>query len=138
MSVLSRVSDRSTISVLEIGSGAGNNLWFLARERFDASGIDGSAMNHDRRDGITAAIREVERVLKPGGTFFSEMFSDRHSERRHGEPPGDESYDHFKKGYFTDISVTFFASRADIGNLFGGCFKKLTIKTYDGGNRRVG
>ncbi len=33
---------RSDISVLEIGCGTGNNLWFVAREGFQASGIDAS------------------------------------------------------------------------------------------------
>jgi SAM-dependent methyltransferase len=34
---------RSEISVLEIGCGTGNNLWFVAREGFQASGVDASA-----------------------------------------------------------------------------------------------
>jgi SAM-dependent methyltransferase len=33
---------RSQVSVLEIGCGGGNNLWFVAREGFQASGIDAS------------------------------------------------------------------------------------------------
>lgn len=34
---------RSEISILEIGCGSGNNLWFVAREGFQASGVDASA-----------------------------------------------------------------------------------------------
>ena len=32
--------DRSQLRVLEVGSGSGNNLWFLAREGFQCAGID--------------------------------------------------------------------------------------------------
>jgi SAM-dependent methyltransferase len=34
---------RSEVRILEIGSGAGNNLWFAAREGFQVTGIEGSA-----------------------------------------------------------------------------------------------
>lgn len=37
------VTDRSATRILEVGSGPGANLWFLAREGFAAYGIDGSA-----------------------------------------------------------------------------------------------
>ena len=35
-------SDRSTVRLLEIGCGPGANVWFMAREGFSVSGIDGS------------------------------------------------------------------------------------------------
>ena len=38
-----RAPDRSAIEVLEIGCGAGNNVWFFAREGFTTHAIDGSA-----------------------------------------------------------------------------------------------
>ena len=38
-----RHKPRAAVRVLEIGCGAGNNIWFLAREGFQAYGIDGSA-----------------------------------------------------------------------------------------------
>ncbi len=37
-----RNKPRNEIRILEIGSGAGNNLWFAAREGFSVTGIDGS------------------------------------------------------------------------------------------------
>jgi SAM-dependent methyltransferase len=37
------VTDRSATRVLEVGSGPGANLWFLAREGFAPYGIDGSS-----------------------------------------------------------------------------------------------
>jgi ubiquinone/menaquinone biosynthesis C-methylase UbiE len=42
--------DRHEVSVLEIGCGAGNNIWFLAAEGFRAHGIDmsGTVINYAR------------------------------------------------------------------------------------------
>ena len=37
-----RAADRQRVRILEIGCGTGANLWYLAREGFDAVGLDGS------------------------------------------------------------------------------------------------
>ncbi|MDE2027044.1 MAG: class I SAM-dependent methyltransferase [Candidatus Omnitrophica bacterium] len=38
-----KVQPRSRVKILEVGCGPGANIWYLAREGFDAYGIDGSA-----------------------------------------------------------------------------------------------
>jgi len=35
-------NDRKRVSLLEIGCGPGANIWFMAREGFNVTGIDGS------------------------------------------------------------------------------------------------
>ncbi|MBA4067508.1 MAG: class I SAM-dependent methyltransferase [Isosphaera sp.] len=58
-----KAPDRSAVRVLEVGCGAGANLWFLAREGFSAAGIDGSASairqaaENLAADGLTADLR---------------------------------------------------------------------------------
>lgn len=49
--------DRRQVRVLEVGCGAGNNLWFAALEGFSVSGVDGSE----------AAIAEGRRRLDASG-----------------------------------------------------------------------
>ena len=50
-------ADRDSLSALEIGCGAGNNLWFLASAGFKVAGIDRSS---------TAITHARERLLKLG------------------------------------------------------------------------
>lgn len=69
--------DRSSVKVLELGSGAGNNLAFLCREGFDVSGVDGSQSACDiskdflEQQGLRADIRCAEFASMPfdDGTF---------------------------------------------------------------------
>lgn len=112
---------RRDVRILEVGSGAGNNLWFLSREGFDVSGLEYSASavafakERMEKEGLSADVRqgdfrylpyedctfdmaldrgaltcvdvedmkhavdEIRRVLKVGGVFFFNPYSDRHS-----------------------------------------------------------
>ncbi len=57
------VEDRSGVRLLEIGCGPGANVWFMSREGFSVSGIDGSPtairQAHDRlsNEGLKADLR---------------------------------------------------------------------------------
>ena len=52
-----RISHRNEVRLLEIGCGPGANVWFMAREGFTVSGIDGSA---------TAIKQANERLSREG------------------------------------------------------------------------
>lgn len=52
-----RHKKRKDVKILEVGSGAGNNIWFAAREGFDVTGIEGSK---------TATAFINERLSKDG------------------------------------------------------------------------
>lgn len=57
--------DRASVRFLEVGFGTGTNLWFLAREGFTASGIEGSkaaeAIARERLDSECPAWRVAPR-----------------------------------------------------------------------------
>jgi SAM-dependent methyltransferase len=117
---------RSETRILEVGCGAGNNLWFAAREGFLVTGIDCSptaiayAQRRFYEDGLTGdlrvgdftrlpfenasfdlvidrealscvgmttagkAVEEAHRVLKRGGKFHWNVYSDQHTSASHG------------------------------------------------------
>jgi ubiquinone/menaquinone biosynthesis C-methylase UbiE len=58
-----RATDRNGVRILEIGCGPGANVWFMAREGFTVSGIDGSstaiqkAGERLRKEGLAADLR---------------------------------------------------------------------------------
>jgi SAM-dependent methyltransferase len=43
-----KVEDKKCVKVLEVGSGTGANIWYLTREGFDVTGIDGSKVGVER------------------------------------------------------------------------------------------
>jgi len=73
------VPDRKAIKILELGCGAGANLWYLAREGFDAYGVDGSksavdkARRYLQQDGLSAHLQVGDiagfRSMFPGVLF---------------------------------------------------------------------
>ena len=108
---------RENVRILELGCGAGNNLWFLASEGYSVAGTDGSrraieyakcrlaesgfradlrvenfpdlgfdsssfdlaferaALSYVTPEVAAQTIREVHRVLAPGGRFFFNPYS---------------------------------------------------------------
>ena len=67
----SRSKPRSETKILEIGCGAGNNLWFAAREGFSVAGVDGSpsAVEYARKrfaeDGLKGDLRVADFASLP-------------------------------------------------------------------------
>lgn len=68
---------RNEVKILEIGCGPGANIWYLAREGFEAHGIDGSATAIRRcqerlaSEGFKATLRigDVAMLPYPDNTF---------------------------------------------------------------------
>lgn len=77
-----KVSDRKQVKILEIGSGPGANLWFMAREGFTVYGIDFSrtacekvinrltAENLSDRIGGVLTGDYAEKLVEFGDSFF--------------------------------------------------------------------
>jgi len=102
--------------------------------------IDRGSVTCNRRAEIETVLDTVRSVLKPGGLFFSQMYSARTAGLEYGRPHGDGSYDSFTEGYFVDQGRIFFATREDIDALFGTRFAKRSIQhvvTEDGEGRVV-
>lgn len=65
------VADRSRVQLLEVGCGPGANVWFMAREGFAVSGIDGSptaigqAGERLSREGLAADLRVGDFATLP-------------------------------------------------------------------------
>jgi len=64
--------ERDQVKVLEVGCGTGANIWFLAREGFDAYGIDGSetaifkAESRMREEGVKAHLQVKDAITLAG------------------------------------------------------------------------
>jgi SAM-dependent methyltransferase len=72
-----RVPDRKQVRLFELGCGPGANVWFMAREGFTVSGIDGSstaiqqASERLSREGLTADLRvgDYSTIPWPDSSF---------------------------------------------------------------------
>lgn len=63
--------DRSAVRILELGCGPGANVWYLAREGFDVTGIDGSEPALDDARGRLDADQLQARLLQGDFTDLS-------------------------------------------------------------------
>jgi SAM-dependent methyltransferase len=166
----SRSKPRSETKILEIGCGAGNNVWFAAREGFSVAGVDGSSsaiefarkrfadegLQGDLRvgdfihlpfeddsfdfvidraaltcSGFSSAqktVAEVRRVLIPGGRFFFNPYSDRHSSFASGKPGPDGVTVDISGGTLVDIGPIFFYGKRDLHALFARGWKLASIR----------
>lgn len=155
-----RDKSRATCGVVEVGCGAGNNLWFAAREGFRVAGIDGSesaiafAQRRFADDGLEGdlrvgdfselpwpdesfdlaidrcsltcvgreaqcqAVAELHRVLRPGGFFFHNIYSDQHSSARSGVRLEDGRVGEIEMGTLVGAGALCFSSRHDVDALF--------------------
>jgi len=152
---------RSSVNVLEVGCGSGNNLWFAAREGFSVFGIDGSAsaidrarkrladdhltgslhvgdfthelplepasvdlaidrlaITHSSRLGGEQAIAQIHRVLKPGGHFLFNCFSDVDSSYAGGRRTRDGVVVDIEQGSLSGYPQVTFYGRQDIDMMF--------------------
>jgi len=66
-----KAPDRKDVKILEVGSGTGANLWYLAKEGFDVVGIDGSKTGVERTlkrlkdEGLTAEVLVGDIIKLP-------------------------------------------------------------------------
>jgi SAM-dependent methyltransferase len=169
----SRSKPRSETKILEIGCGAGNNLWFAAREGFSVAGLDGSpsaiefAGKRFADEGLKGDLRvadfiklpfednyfdfvidrealtcspfgeaqktvvEVQRVLVPGGKFFFNPYSDRHSSFASGKPGSGGLTVDISGGTLTDIGPIFFYGKRDLHALFAIGWNLLSIRHFE-------
>ncbi|MFZ0494857.1 MAG: hypothetical protein WBD78_13080 [Methylocella sp.] len=70
----------------------------------------------------------MRRVLNLGIVFFSQMFTTDHGDMKFASDFADGSTSDFSGGYFAGIGRTFFASRANLDQLFGSKFEIQSIE----------
>ncbi|AOT07451.1 class I SAM-dependent methyltransferase [Pseudoalteromonas luteoviolacea] len=148
------------LRVLEVGCGAGNNIYFMASEGVDVAGIDcapsaiefakrrigkdglsadlkvgsfvelpwqdntfdlvidRSALNCVPRPQVQLALKDIARVLKPGGRIYSQIYSDLHPAHRSAKNTSRNFTTELTYSGFTDIDGLYFASKEDSLQLF--------------------
>lgn len=169
----SRHKPRHETRILEVGCGAGNNLWFAAREGFYVAGIDGSqtAIAYAQRRfaeealrgvfcvgdftrlpfkenffdlaidrgaltccGLSAAseaVAEVRRVLHPGGRFFCNPYSKRHSSAASGQQGPDGLRLAIDAGNLVGVGQICFYGRKEVDSLFAEDWTMLSVEHHE-------
>ncbi|MGQ0662581.1 MAG: class I SAM-dependent methyltransferase [Pseudomonadota bacterium] len=168
-----RHKPREEIRILEVGCGAGNNLWFAAREGFQVAGIDASEsaiayarkrfseeglkgdfrvgdfthlpFNGDVFDlaidrgaltccGFSAAkkaVVEVRRILREGGRFLFNPYSEKHSSRAAGRPGADGLTLDITGGTLIGVGQLCFWGRREIDAVLSTGWKLLRLQHHE-------
>jgi SAM-dependent methyltransferase len=71
-----RAPDRKQVRILELGCAEGNNIWFLAREGFDAYGIDGSQVAIQKAEQRMRSGNLHAHLLQGDVAFLKDLYAD--------------------------------------------------------------
>ena len=165
-----KVPDRKAVRLLDLGCGPGACTWYMAREGFSVSSIDGSpkaiellqqrlaseGLSAEARvgdygqlpwaDGVfdgaldnvslccnpfaacQRAVREVRRVLKPGGHFCSVNFTDRCWGYGSGRAAGPGEFSEITTGPWAGKGFSLFMNRAQVDELYRE-FSEVNVET---------
>lgn len=170
--------DRKNVRLLEVGCGPGSNVWYMAREGFQAYGIDGSSIaidkaktrmqnenleaflsvgdivNLDYADQYFDAVidveclycnnpessekilKEISRVLKPGGMFYSRTFSSDVFLGNGMTKINAMEFKDIKEGPLAGNTYARLSTRESIQELYGKYFTVLSVdkEEYTVGN----
>jgi len=165
-----RFSDHRRIHLLDLGFGTGACAWFMAREGFRVSGIEGSALGVEQArarlqneqleadlragdfnelpwpdehfDGVVEngalccnpfdackrVVREVKRVLKPGGVFLSANLGSRTWGTEKATPTGHNEYAALPDGPLRGRGFALLMDRPQIDELYKD-FTNIEVNT---------
>lgn len=80
--------------------------------------VDRQALDQNSGSVLPEMVREIRRVLKPGGFYYGINFADRHPMLKSGRHLGGNDYVDFTKGPFCNGGLRHFFSTGEIMTLF--------------------
>ncbi len=89
--------------------------------------VDIFAIYANTLDVIDSVLAEVERVLKPGGLFYTKLWGRNCTGYGEGTRLEEGTYDAIPAGPCRDMGVSHFFSRAEIDERFGRRFEPIAI-----------